>query len=195
MDPKQHIDWSQGTWTNPPADSHTESGDLLVDAVEGSDAWRVTSYGFVHDSEHALLTPMSEQRAVEVVFHADFQAQFDQAGVFVRFGPEQWIKAGCEFSDGVLQLGAVVTNGMSDWSVAPVDWLGRKVRIRVSWAGDALTVRAGLDGDELRLVRVAPIVPRGPVEAGPFCCAPTREGLRVRFTEWSAGPADASLHP
>ena len=32
------------------------------------------------------------------------------------------------------------------------------------------------------------------VLAGPYCCAPTRAGLVVRFTNWSTGPADASLH-
>jgi regulation of enolase protein 1 (concanavalin A-like superfamily) len=92
-------------------------------------------------------------------------------------------------------VGAVVTHGSSDWSVAPVpDWHGRVVRIRVSRAGDALTVRAGLDGGELRLVRVAPFPEGRPAEAGPYVCAPTRPGLTVRFTDWSTGLADASLH-
>ena len=31
--------------------------------------------------------------------------------------------------------------------------------------------------------------------AGPFCCAPERDGLTVTFTRWAAGPADAALHP
>lgn len=89
----------------------------------------------------------------------------------------------------------MVTLGVSDWSVAPVpEWQGQRVRVRVSRHGDALTVRAGVDGDELRLVRVAPFPAGVTAEAGPFLCAPSRPGLSVRFHEWSTGPADASLH-
>lgn len=191
------VDWSHGTWTHPPVTTATEGGDLLVTAREGSDAWRHTSYGFVHDDEHALLAPFAPGQAVEVVFVADFSQQFDQAGVFLRRDDEHWVKAGCEYADGRLQVGAVVTDVRSDWSVRPVDWLGQAVRVRLSWAGDAVTIRAGLDGGPLDLVRVAPFVGPGDdaVQAGPFTCAPTRAGLTTRFTAWQVGAADASLHP
>jgi len=41
---------------------------------------------------------------------------------------------------------------------------------------------------------VAPFPADATVEAGPYCCAPTRAGLVVRFTRWATGPADAALH-
>lgn len=168
---------------------------LLVTAVEGSDAWRLTSYGFVHDSEHALLAPIADGTAMEVEFDATFEAQFDQAGLFVRVDDTRWVKAGVEFSDGDLQLGAVVTNGMSDWSLAPVpEWRGRRLTVRISRAGNALTVRAGVAGDALRLVRVIPFAADLASSAGPFVCAPTRSGLTVPFAAWRRGPADAGLH-
>jgi regulation of enolase protein 1 (concanavalin A-like superfamily) len=92
--------------------------------------------------------------------------------------------------------GAVVTRGVSDWSVAPVpDWAGREVTVRASRSGDALTVRARAAGSPWRLVRVAPLDVDAEVLAGPFCCAPTRAGLRVRFTSVAVTAADASLHP
>lgn len=53
------IAWSRGHWTTEPAAVTEDGEDLLITAVEGSDAWRITSYGFVHDSEHALLVPGS----------------------------------------------------------------------------------------------------------------------------------------
>src|SRR5690606_41566187 len=44
----------------------------------------------------------------------------------------------------------------SDWSVAPVPgWAGRLVTVRASRAGDAVTVRARVDDEPFRLVRVA----------------------------------------
>ena len=48
--------------------------------VEGSDARRIASYGFIHDSEHALLAAFPGDSAVEVEFTAAFSEQFDQAG-------------------------------------------------------------------------------------------------------------------
>ncbi|CAQ00197.1 conserved hypothetical protein [Clavibacter sepedonicus] len=170
-------------------------GGMDVTAREGSDAWRTTSYGFVHDTEHALLAPLDPGAAVEVAFTLDLREQFDQAGVFVRVDAETWIKAGIERSDGEDGLGAVVTRGVSDWSLAPVPgWSGRLVTIRASRMGDALTVRARVDCEPWRLVRVAPLDPDARVTAGPFCCAPTRAGFTARFASWRTGQADAALH-
>ncbi|MFS4506973.1 DUF1349 domain-containing protein [Clavibacter sp. Sh2141] len=190
------IDWTSGTWTTAPAHVEVDADGMRVTAVEGSDAWRVTSYGFVHDSEHALLAPFDQGTAMEVSFLLDFSAQFDQAGIFVKVDDTTWTKAGVERSDGEDGLGAVVTRGMSDWSLAPVPgWHGRIVTIRASRSGDALTVRARVDDEPWRLVRVAPLDPDAAVTAGPLCCAPSRAGLTVLFTAWRTGPADGSLHP
>jgi regulation of enolase protein 1 (concanavalin A-like superfamily) len=189
------IPWERGRWTTPPAAQEERDGGLVVTAVEGSDAWRTTSYGFVHDTEHALLVPFEHGTAVEVEFTAAFSQQFDQAGLFVRVDEERWIKAGVEFADGVPQLGAVVTHGRSDWSVAPVpEWLDRRVTVRASWSEDAVTIRARADDEPLRLVRLVPFEPGLTAEAGPLVCAPTRAGLQVEFSAWRVGPGDAALH-
>ncbi|WP_374009902.1 DUF1349 domain-containing protein [Leifsonia sp. LS-T14] len=190
------IDWNSGTWTTEPARVVVGDDGMRVTAIEGSDAWRITSYGFVHDTEHALLTSFDRDTAMEVSFLLDFTAQFDQAGIFVKVDDSTWIKAGVERSDGEDSLGAVVTRGVSDWSLSPVPgWHGRLVTIRASRSGDALTVRARVDDEPWRLVRVAPLDPDAVVTAGPLCCAPSRADLTVLFTGWRLGPADASLHP
>src|SRR4051812_49501321 len=103
--------WADGAWTTPPVAVAEDGADLLVTAAEGSDAWRHTAYGFVHDDAHALLAPLADPGAVEVSFDTGWGEQFDQAGLVLRAGAETWVKAGVEVSDGVLQLGAVVTLG------------------------------------------------------------------------------------
>ena len=189
------VPWSAGRWTHPPLSTREDGDALLVEAAEGSDAWRHTAYGFVHDSEHALLAPLSAGAAVEVDFALAYDGMFDQAGVVVRASDVHWLKAGVEVSDGLPQVGAVVTHGKSDWSVAPVlGWSGRVVTVRVSRFGDALVVRAHAEGEPWRLVRVAPFDAAEPLEAGPYCCAPTRAGLVVRFLGWRTTAADAALH-
>ena len=189
------IPWSRGEWTNQPTAVVEQAGDLLVTAAESSDAWRVTSYGFIHDTEHALLAPFPQDSAMEVEFTAAFSRQFDQAGIFVRISAEHWIKACVEFADGAAQVGAVVTDRFSDWSLAPVpEWNGGRVRIRISRSGDALTIRAGSGSNDLQLVRVVPLAPDLVALAGPFTCAPTRAGLTVPFHSWRATPPDSQLH-
>ena len=157
-------------------------------------AW-ARGYGFVRDGGHALLTAFPAGTSVEVTFTPAFETLYDQAGLFVRGDAETWIKAGVEMSDGCPQLGAVVTNGSSDWSLAPVpEWMGRRVTIRASRAGDAVTVRARCEDEPWRMIRLAPFPADATASAGPFCCAPERSGLRVRFHGFTTGPADRSLH-
>lgn len=189
------LPWTEGSWLNPPADATEDGTALVVTPHEGNDFWRTTSYGFVRDDGHALLVPFPAGSAVEVAFVADLTELYDQAGVLVRVDAENWIKAGVEISDGAPQLGAVVTHGTSDWSLAPVpDWAGEEVTVRVSRSGDAVTVRARRGGDPWRTVRLAWLDPAADARAGLFCCSPQRAGLQVRFTRFAAGPADASLH-
>jgi uncharacterized protein len=195
MDGQQAVDWAQASWLNPPLSTTTDGGDLVVVTRDRTDFWRTTSYGFVHDDGHALLTDFPNESAVEVTFIADFDELYDQAGVMVRVDERNWIKAGIEMSDGLPHLGAVVTHEVSDWSLAPVpEWAGRRVTVRISRAGDAVTVRARCDDLPWRLIRLAPLGPESVATAGPFCCSPLREGLEVRFTRFATGQADKALH-
>ena len=190
----KNVAWSEGSWTREPVSQSQEGAVLTVEAAAESDWWRTTSYGFIHDDGHALVKDFPNESSVEVSFILNYTEQFDQAGIFITADSENWIKAGVEFCDGFPQVGAVVTQAKSDWSVAPVaEWMNKEVTIRVSRSGDAVTVRAGINGD-LRLVRVAPLDPTRTWSAGPMFCAPTRAGLKVTFTKWSEGPADLELH-
>jgi len=189
------VAWDEGEWTHDPVRADVDGGDLVVTAREESDAWRVTSYGFIHDSEHALLSPLPRDTAVEVSFTVGLTEQFDQAGLFLRVSATRWIKAGVEYADGSPQLGVVVTDEMSDWSAAPVQsWSGRIATIRASRAGDAITIRARIDDEPFRFVRLVPLDPSTDLDAGPYVCAPTRAGLTVRFHTWRHSSPDAALH-
>ncbi|SEP67500.1 DUF1349 domain-containing protein [Microlunatus flavus] len=185
----------RGTWTHEPEAVRLDGAELRVTAVEGSDAWRTTSYGFVHDSEHALVEELPGEFGLEVSFRLDYAEQFDQAGLFLRAGADEWIKAGVEFSDGVPWVGAVVTHQTSDWSVAPVpEWAGQVVTVRASRSGDAVTIRARVDDEPYRLVRLAHLDPDASVAGGLLMAAPTRAGLTVTFTGHAVGEPDSSLH-
>jgi regulation of enolase protein 1 (concanavalin A-like superfamily) len=188
------IAWSQGTWTRQPASVSELDGLLKFESIEASDWWRITSYGFIHNDGHALVTDFPNESAMEVSFILDYTEQFDQCGIFLTADDENWIKAGVEFCDGYPQVGAVVTRTTSDWSSARIaQWVGKEVTVRASRSGDAVTIRAGIGGD-LQLVRVAPLTSTLTWKAGPMACAPTRAGLVTTITSWSIGDKDQELH-
>jgi regulation of enolase protein 1 (concanavalin A-like superfamily) len=195
MDEQRAVRWDEPTWLNPPLSTEIDGDSLIVTTRNRSDFWRHTAYGVVHDNGHALLTEFVDGQAIEVTFLLRFDTLFDQAGLMVRVDDETWIKAGVELSDGLPQLGAVVTHGNSDWSTAPVPhWAGHQVTIRASRMADAVVIRARREKDPWQLVRLAPLSPTAPAKAGLYCCSPEREGLQVRFTSFTTGPADLAVH-
>jgi uncharacterized protein len=188
-------DWREGTWTRLPRSLQRVGSGLRVEAEEGSDFWQGTLYGFQHGDGHALLAPFRPASAVEVAFDlADLTDLYDQAGLILWAASDQWIKVGVEVSDGIPHLCAVVTNGMSDWSLAPVpEWNGAAT-LRISEFSEAVIIRARTDDIGWRTIRVAPMPPRQSLLAGPMLCAPTRAGLQVTFRSWRTTPPDADLH-
>lgn len=187
--------WARGEWFNAPESVEFRDSTLIATAVQGSDFWQTTEYGFTRDSGHALLAEFEVGQAIEVSFIADMSQQFDQAGVMVRQDQCHWLKAGAEYVDGTLCFGAVSTQGMSDWSTHPEPtWLGSEVTVRVSRSADALTVRMRSGDEPWRLARLAPFRSADPCLAGPYLCAPSRAGFQARFTRLTRGDADAALH-
>jgi uncharacterized protein len=193
---ERSIPWSQGTWQTPPRTLREVGGQLLVEAAEGSDYWEKTLYGFQHRSGHALLAAWEDRDGVEVSFSLrGFSQLYDQAGLMLWHGATDWIKAGVEVSDGVLHVGAVVTNGFSDWSLAPVpEWKDSTVTMRASRASDAVIIRARAHDGPWRTLRVARFSHEQGKQAGPFVCAPTRAGFNVTFTRWAHTAPDLDLH-
>ncbi|MCG7376557.1 DUF1349 domain-containing protein [Paenibacillus sp. ACRSA] len=185
-----------GTWTTEPVASRMEGERLIVEAKEGSDFWEKTYYGFVHQSGHALLEPWEGNEAIEVSFDlSSFTELYDQAGLMLWHGSNQWIKAGVEVNDGVVHVGAVVTDGYSDWSLSPVpEWGGRIVTIRASYHNEAVVIRARTDEHAWRTIRVARFAYSEKKQAGPFLCSPKRAGFEVTFTKWRSTAPDEDLH-
>jgi len=191
------IAWDEMSWLNEPPAAELDGDSLVVSTGRNTDFWHKTAYGFVHDDGHLLGAPFPPEAAIEVTFQAEFEAQFDQAGLMLRGGPDTWLKTGVERSDGDLYASVVNTAGRSDWSVAPLpsQAKGHALTFRASRKGDAVTVRYRSSGEpRWQLLRVAWFPPEAELIAGPMCCSPTREGLSVRFEPVRVGPPDEHLH-
>jgi regulation of enolase protein 1 (concanavalin A-like superfamily) len=99
----------------------------------------------------------------------------------LRIDAENWIKTGVEYVDGQQQASVVVTRGLSDWSVTPIE-AAAQVTIEIERSGDAVTVRYGVDGDEpTTMLRLAYYPPAVPTLAGVMCASPDGPGYTVAF--------------
>ena len=123
-----------------------------------TDFWRETFYGFIRDSGHAFLRPVSGDFSASAKLRGDYEALYDQAGLFLRIDERHWIKAGIEFTDGLMHFSVVVTRGVSDWSVIPLPQAKPtdEVSVRLTRHGDAVRVTIL---DRRRAVATGPPVP------------------------------------
>lgn len=183
-------------WLNEPASWHGEGASLMLVTDRTTDFWRETFYGFTRDSGHAFLEPVSGDFSAILTVSADYQALYDQAGIMLRVDETCWIKAGIEFTDGLMHFSTVVTNGVSDWSVIPLHTASpdTPVTIRLTRHGDAVRVQFHCGDGAWQIARLCPF-PSADAEIGPTACTPERAGLRVRFTDFAVGqPISRQLH-
>lgn len=181
-------------WLNPPPAWDWTAEALTLETGERTDFWRDTLYGFRRDSGHALLVPVDGDFTAHLGFEGIYEALYDQAGLMVRQDEAHWIKAGIELSDGVANLSVVVTRGASDWSACALGPTPGPQRLRLTRLGGAIVIQARNDAYRWQLLRVTPF-PEGALRIGPMACSPERAGFRVRFTEFTIGPAVAqALH-
>ncbi len=183
-------------WLNEPSEWHGDAANLWMKTGENTDFWRETFYGFIRDSGHAWLQPVSGDFSASVTIRGDYRALYDQAGIMLRIDETRWIKAGIEFTDGLMHFSVVVTRGVSDWSVIPLpdaapDW---PVFVRLTRHGDAVRVQFHLGDGAWQMARLCPF-PADEAMIGVTACSPERSGFEARFVDFSIGaPISRQLH-
>ncbi|KQT85739.1 DUF1349 domain-containing protein [Aurantimonas sp. Leaf443] len=186
---------SDGRWLNEPADWRGTADGIALVAEEGSDFWRETHYGFVHDSGHFLGLETAPAFTAQVRVRAALAELYDQAGLMVRASERHWLKGGVEISDGIAQIGSVLTEDRSDWACAPFSGDPSDFTLRLSLKDGVLRLQVRDAAGDFRLLRLCPFAAKGPVLVGPMACAPKRSGLAVAFSDFVLGPAeDKDLH-
>lgn len=185
----------RGRWLNEPHSWTARGGVLEVTTDAARDFWRETHYGFVRHSGHFLAVEAEGDFTAQVKVEARFTELYDQAGLMVRLDEARWLKAGVEFNDGRPWLSSVLTLDRSDWATAPLPADVEAFWLRVTVSAGALRLQSSLDGLHWPLVRLAPFPASPRYEVGPMCCTPQREGLTVRFSDFSLTPPNGKdLH-
>lgn len=177
-------------WMIAPPLNFTESPtELTAEAVKGSDFWRKTHYGFIHNNGHVYAEPITGDFTMQVAFDGNYQNEYDHAGLMVWADETTWIKTGIEFTEGGYFASAVVTRDYSDWAVAPLDNFSGSLTLRVKREGSAFEIRyRRAEADPWTLLRIAYLTDAPTLHAGRMLGAPSGEGFRARFTNFSIIP-------
>jgi regulation of enolase protein 1 (concanavalin A-like superfamily) len=168
-------------WLNEPA-SWQRTGDVLRVSVDpGTDFWRTTGYGYVHDNGHVYGELLPGDLDVSVRVRGNFANQYDQAGIILRADEHTWLKTGLEFFEGRPRLSTVLTLGCSSWMVADLPPGTDEVTLRVSRRGDAVEVRYTAGEGVAELAALVFMPPGQEMLAGIVCAAPEGTGFSVAF--------------
>jgi regulation of enolase protein 1 (concanavalin A-like superfamily) len=176
-------------WLNEPAVWQGDADRLALTTDDKTDFWRETFYGFVRDSGHSLMTPVSGDFSATCSFTGDYRELYDQAGMMLRIDETRWIKAGIEFTDDLMHFSVVVTRGVSDWSVIPLHAASAdtEVFVRITRHDDAVRVQFHLGDGSWQMARLCPFS-SDDAEVGITACSPERAGFQASFNNIRVGP-------
>jgi len=188
-----------------PTEAHVVDGvGLHVQPGPKTDAWMRTHYGFENRNAQQLALSVDDGvdfvAVTRVTMHP--KLQYDQAGLYVWFDDDNWIKTSCEFiPGGPHKLGCVVTqHGFSDWSTSPAAAGTLDLQFRIARIGDAYLVHTRRsDAEPWFLARLArlPVAPSARCHVGLYACCPMGEGGHAVFAALEVRPpreGEVTLH-
>ena len=130
---------------------------------------------------------MSGDFVARVRIEGDWRDQYDQAGLMVRFDADTWLKCGIEYVDGRQFASAVITRGLSDWSVAPLDPAPAHLWIEVRRTAEAVEVAYGEDAPD-RLLRLGALTSAPELDVGVMAASPEGGGFDVVLRDFAVEP-------
>jgi regulation of enolase protein 1 (concanavalin A-like superfamily) len=175
-------------WINEPARWSAADGVLTVTADAGTDFWRTTHYGFVHDNGHVYGEEIAGDFDLSVRVRGGYADQYDHAGAMVRVDDRHWLKTGIEYVDGRIRFSTVVTLEYSSWAVADMPPGASELGLQLARRGDAVEVRYCVDGGPADLAAIAYLPPGKAAFAGAMCGAPDGGGFEVTFHDLAVTP-------
>ncbi|CDM87785.1 DUF1349 domain-containing protein [Xenorhabdus bovienii] len=178
-------------WLNEPASWKHQEGVLHVTTDIKTDFWRDTWYGFQRHSGHVFGRYVDDIHVeagftFQICIEGCFEHLYDQAGIMLLVDEQHWLKAGVEHSDGQATIGSVLTNSCSDWAMGVFPGNPDKFWLRLTYGEGVIRLQYSTDGVKWPLLRLSPFaVGSQRVFVGAMCCSPEREGLQVKFSDFS----------
>jgi uncharacterized protein len=165
-------------WLNEPPAWSDRDGALRLSTAPDTDFWRTTHYGFIRDTGHFRYRGVRGDFVARVCIEGEFRDQYDQAGLMVREDAETWLKCGIELVDGRQCASVVLTRGLSDWSVVPLDPAPPRLWVEVRRVAEAVHVLYGVEAPD-RLQRMGALSTAHELQVGVMAASPDGSGFQA----------------
>ncbi len=176
-------------WVRKPDLCEVSADEVTIVTQPGTDLWQRTYYGFRNDN-----APVLQIKTAEKYFSFSVKAsfvgkrRFDQCGIALYLGSDDWLKASIEYENGeYARLGSVVTNGgWSDWATTDISADRTScMYYRLSRRENDYLIECAEDGEKFRQMRICHMhAGGGEISFGVYACSPEDSSFTARFTEF-----------
>ena len=170
------------------ADSgHIDLSSLQCTAPK-TDLWQRTYYHFQNDNA-PVLQMKTREKFFSFVVKTDFTGshhRFDQCGIVMYLGSENWLKGSVEYENEEFQhLGSVVTNnGYSDWATTAIPANVKTMWYRFSRREDDYCIECSSDGQAFSQMRVCHMpAAADEISFGIYACSPEESSFTAIFSD------------
>ena len=168
-------------WTREPERFTVSDDKVEIITKPHTDLWQRTYYHFRNDNA-PVFQMETEETFFSFVVKTEFESKhrFDQCGVVMYLGSENWLKGSIEYENEQFQhLGSVVTNnGYSDWATTIIDASVKSMWYRFSRREDDYCIECSTDGKYFTQMRI---------------CHMWHGGGKIRFGIYACSPEDSSF--
>lgn len=197
-----NINFSTAKWLHQPKSFEILAQSVRISTEPNTDFWQRSYYGFRNDNAPALLVESAENFTFTARASFQYRARFDQCGLLLYLGSDDWFKASIEQEGaGYARLGSVVTNrGYSDWATTDIP-ATTAMWYRLSRRGPDFLIESSPTGTNFRQMRIFhlhclgetspemgrldPPAPAGQaVQFGFYACSPLDSSFEARFDRW-----------
>ena len=145
-------------WTRTPKSFRLGNDTAEIVTLPYTDLWQRTYYKFRNDNAPVLQTE-TDKKYFSFTVKTDFsdsRHRFDQCGVVMYLGSENWLKASVEYeNEQFAHLGSVVTDhGYSDWATTEIPAGVKTMWYRLSRREDDYCLECSHDGVRFSQMRI-----------------------------------------
>ncbi len=175
-------------WTREPKDYEVKGDTILITTAPKTDLWQRTYYHFQNDNA-PVLQMKTREKFFSFVVKTDFTGshhRFDQCGIVMYLGSENWLKGSVEYENEEFQhLGSVVTNnGYSDWATTAIPAEVKTMWYRFSRREDDYCIECSADGQTFSQMRVCHMpAAADEISFGIYACSPEESSFTAIFSD------------
>lgn len=184
--------WERGIKDHPNPAFRDNAKALRMVIPKKTDCWRTTLHDTISDNVPFYYRNVCGDFEVILQATATFTGNYNQAGIMVREDEETWMTCGFQVFDNNPQASAVVTRGVSDWSLMPLPKASESVYFVVKRLGNCVESFFSFDGHDWTQIRQAVLSENPDLKVGMYGACPQGDPFEVMFLHFTIKSEDGA---